>query len=275
MTSASERWMRIGVAIAAMSASLLLPTVNAQAVTIVDNYWGGIDTLHPGSQDVLGNPARFDIFSVDVNRVGAGGNTLEFVIHTRFAGKAAQVADIGYGALFLTPAYLWSPTGAAPYPTDVFQPGDWKYAFTMPQLPGSATTGSGNLYLTSLGTVVLSNINGNPISPPNPGNGGIAFREDQPVQYIPGAGQAALASGTWTINALGRTITLDIVDNNFLGANFALSWAMTCANDVIQGVVGAVPEPGTWVMMIVGFGFIGIAMRRRKLPAELDAAAAQ
>ena len=26
----------------------------------------------------------------------------------------------------------------------------------------------------------------------------------------------------------------------------------------------AVPEPGTWAMMIVGFGFAGTAMRRRR-----------
>lgn len=34
----------------------------------------------------------------------------------------------------------------------------------------------------------------------------------------------------------------------------------------------AVPEPATWMMMILGFGFIGGALRRRKAPALLAAA---
>ena len=28
--------------------------------------------------------------------------------------------------------------------------------------------------------------------------------------------------------------------------------------------VAVVPEPGTWAMMLVGFGFLGAALRRRK-----------
>jgi hypothetical protein len=35
---------------------------------------------------------------------------------------------------------------------------------------------------------------------------------------------------------------------------------------------GAVPEPGTWAMMLVGFGAIGGAMRRRKQPQLSQAA---
>ena len=30
---------------------------------------------------------------------------------------------------------------------------------------------------------------------------------------------------------------------------------------------GAVPEPGTWAMMLLGFGAVGFAMRRRRAPA--------
>ncbi len=33
--------------------------------------------------------------------------------------------------------------------------------------------------------------------------------------------------------------------------------------------ISAVPEPATWAMMIVGFGAIGVALRRSKRPARL------
>lgn len=35
----------------------------------------------------------------------------------------------------------------------------------------------------------------------------------------------------------------------------------------IRGQISAVPEPGTWAMMILGFGLVGAAMRRRRVTA--------
>lgn len=37
------------------------------------------------------------------------------------------------------------------------------------------------------------------------------------------------------------------------------------------GVEGAVPEPGTWVLMIAGFGFVGFAARRRSATRSIAA----
>jgi hypothetical protein len=34
-------------------------------------------------------------------------------------------------------------------------------------------------------------------------------------------------------------------------------------------VLAPVPEPGTWAMMLIGFGAIGASMRRRRLNAKL------
>mgnify|MGYP002780877905 CR=1 FL=1 len=39
------------------------------------------------------------------------------------------------------------------------------------------------------------------------------------------------------------------------------------------GVVNAVPEPGTWAMMLLGFGAVGFAMRRRRTGQVLPQAA--
>ena len=33
---------------------------------------------------------------------------------------------------------------------------------------------------------------------------------------------------------------------------------------ILSGNFAAVPEPGTWLTMLVGFGFIGLALRRRR-----------
>lgn len=40
--------------------------------------------------------------------------------------------------------------------------------------------------------------------------------------------------------------------------------AMSIDNLVLNSVPTAVPEPATWLMMIVGFGFVGFSTRRRK-----------
>ena len=52
--------------------------------------------------------------------------------------------------------------------------------------------------------------------------------------------------------------------------SFAISIMPGSIQDVRQirldevGAVGAVPEPGTWLMMLLGFGAIGFGMRRRR-----------
>jgi hypothetical protein len=35
----------------------------------------------------------------------------------------------------------------------------------------------------------------------------------------------------------------------------------------IRGFLAAIPEPGTWVLTIAGFGLIGAALRRRRATA--------
>jgi hypothetical protein len=48
-----------------------------------------------------------------------------------------------------------------------------------------------------------------------------------------------------------------------------LAFSGLALNDV--PIDGAVPEPGTWAMMLLGFGAIGIAFRRRKAVTALSA----
>ena len=60
------------------------------------------------------------------------------------------------------------------------------------------------------------------------------------------------------INLLG-TLTISI-DRNGSGDFYGFDYAQLSNIDVNS----AVPEPGTWAMMLLGFGAIGVSMRRRK-----------
>lgn len=235
-------------------AAVMAPGSSARAsVTLLDTYKGGVDH---GYGDVIENPGThdFEISSAVIRRIN-GGNTLEVVINTTFAGKAG-LDGVGYGSLFITPgASAWNPVGTAAngYLADKFSlhPANyWTYAFTT----------SGKLYNTSDGTIVTSNVFGGHTSNSGAASGFI-FRDDQPVDFTPGAA-VVRALGTFTVGA--GTLTFDIFDGGALGGDFALSWAMTCANDIIQGQVTGVPELSTWAMMLIGFAGVGFAAYRRK-----------
>ena len=122
----------------------------------------------------------------------------------------------------------------------------------------STTDGHGH----NLGDVVMSNEVGNPITHPNPGHATIngnqfAFRQGQAVQFNPDPA-ASTISGTDTSSFLitptvwasngnvitegSITYTIDDFSALDLGSVVALSWAMSCANDVIQGCARFYPD---------------------------------
>ena len=74
------------------------------------------------------------------------------------------------------------------------------------------------------------------------------------------------------VNQAGATgiqyITLDL-DGGFTGRQQLLVTNFS-VNGNRFGVTGAVPEPGTWAMMLLGFGGIGLAMRRRRGRANVS-----
>lgn len=82
--------------------------------------------------------------------------------------------------------------------------------------------------------------------------------------YTPGQGMQ-----TQTVNTNGNNFIGVYGDagEKFIAAGFVGNPSSTGIGTFKQlrlGGVAAVPEPGTWAMMLLGFGMLGMAMRRRK-----------
>ena len=76
---------------------------------------------------------------------------------------------------------------------------------------------------------------------------------------------------------LVNPITLDpstymlTINGNNSGAG-SLGGSITIRPAAVPNPQGAIPEPSTWMMMLIGFGAVGFAMRRRQRPTLMQAA---
>ena len=80
-----------------------------------------------------------------------------------------------------------------------------------------------------------------------------------------GTAGTGIAFGTGSLANAQRGALTAIFDVNFLQTNAPENSQALTRNLIgfIGGQVGSVPEPATWAMMILGFGVVGSAMRRR------------
>lgn len=78
------------------------------------------------------------------------------------------------------------------------------------------------------------------------------------------ANQAALANGIFTV-AAGDVLTFNVTKS--ANQQFGSIAGINATINFTPAVVGAVPEPATWATIILGFGMIGGAVRRRGQPA--------
>ncbi|WP_394763205.1 PEPxxWA-CTERM sorting domain-containing protein [Phenylobacterium sp.] len=70
----------------------------------------------------------------------------------------------------------------------------------------------------------------------------------------------------------GQTYTFSLVNNsNIAGSNFGRAYRGAMLGDFFWDIVEApaapIPEPGTWALMIAGFGLAGTGLRRRRATA--------
>jgi len=68
----------------------------------------------------------------------------------------------------------------------------------------------------------------------------------------------------------GPTNSINLLPGSFAAGNYHLSFSGTTTSAGPEGgtlFFAAVPEPSTWALMLLGFGGIGLAMRRRRRPA--------
>lgn len=247
------------------SASLIVGLFFAaplQAATIVDNYTGANDH---GYGDVIGSSSDFDIRSMDVS---VSGTILTVSINTNFAGKGddglftglTNGQGIGYGDLFLSSA--WNPFGSAPYVGDQASNGTvWSYGFALDnRWMNENSAGTGTLYSLNSGNNAADTLFSNDFI-----TGG-TYRDGQEVAVDTNGNVTALANtGSWNINTGNNTVnfSLDLAGTGLLGSDIAVRWGMTCANDVIEGSVPAVPVPAAvWLFGSGLLGLIGVARRK-------------
>jgi hypothetical protein len=103
-----------------------------------------------------------------------------------------------------------------------------------------ADAGSGSFTANLLGSLVALS------------DGGVSIVWQNPVQSF-----SSTLYGPFTLT----------LDNVSFSGSLQAGQLFPLSQDITGRIQAAVPEPGTWALMLLGFGGMGLAMRRRRKPA--------
>lgn len=81
--------------------------------------------------------------------------------------------------------------------------------------------------------------------------------------YAAGCGYTGWVNSTYDIANAGNYV-LAFGVTNWLDTGYDSGMAFSGITVAGKPIEGAIPEPGTWAMMLLGFGAVGFAMRRRR-----------
>ena len=206
----------------------------ALPVTITDPYGG---QNNPGSSngDVIGALGGFDIESLTFTQLGAGGVTAGIRFNYNF-GDASLAPYTFAGSTIQVGDLLFSVSGS------------YRYGVALVSHDGLL---AGKLY----------SILGTRSSDDYLGSSGLTYRTNIPVGINP-TGAVVIGDGTVSTANIGGYEVLSSLNftpsGSFLtdlssGLDVEFASAI-CANDILQGYVGApsVPEPSTWLLFVTG-----------------------
>ena len=168
------------------------------------------------------------------------GPTANAAITATFPSPAVYTPSATGGFLGTVTAPGGSTSATITPFTDVFN-------FSIAGTPGSTNAQVGTILLNGIQNINFTSItlDGNPFTLVS----AVGAAEQWACCGLGGQGSVLLGVGPHNITLTG----------NLIGANPG-SYSGTIN-------IQAVPEPATWAMMLVGFGAVGMAMRRRRQPA--------
>ena len=209
-------------------------------------YYGG--SIKPGAtsyDDVIGIP-NFSVDSLKASLI-ENGTKIQVVLQGDYFGTdyAKETSPWGHiGDLYIS-SRGWkvdSPADNARF--DTFKQSEgWDYVVS------KATGTTGKIYALNFGSITPS------------GNEGhwSGYRTDQ--AYTGGYGDEK-GSATWELDSTNKTLTIKFDSLGMDPSAIGYHWTMACGNDVVEGGGTPVPEPGTLVLL--GLGFLGLVVSRLK-----------
>jgi hypothetical protein len=285
--------MKFSKFIAAVTFSVLSINTFATDISgevIMDNYVGA-----GNSNDVYGNNHVYDIDKMIVDRDVSGGvTTLSVDIFTSFYNNNYQYSGgnsrIRLGDLFMsaddnlngTDVSPWDPSGTGKFGTDRFTDTasasntgtNWNYAYDLSGQRKNVYSEYGQLKTDFGSNQVISSTDWH----------GSSARTNQAVMLDDGNDTKVGDQSRWDLyhNVVSYTknginygklsLSFDVTGTDLATANqIAFRWAMTCANDIIEGLADfspntppggvTVPEPNTIILMLLAMA--GLIYRKK------------